>query len=53
MTQYEDENIFAMATDSDESHLIAGDTIGVISVFCLQYYCNSAEVDIQCELYPV
>ena len=44
MTEYEDENVLAMTTDLEESHLITGDTAGIISVFHIQHYCNPMAV---------
>lgn len=46
MTEYEDENVFAMVTDLEESHLFAGDTLGIISVFSIQDYCSTEEVGV-------
>ncbi len=44
MTDNESENVLAMATDTSEHHLLAGDTIGYISIFFIQDYCSSREV---------
>ena len=44
LTENESENVLAMATDTTEKHLLAGDTQGFVSVFFIQDYCNSDQV---------
>ena len=42
MTELEDECVFALKTDDEEQHLLAGDTAGFVAVFDIKTYCTSA-----------
>lgn len=44
MTELEEECVLAMKVDSEEQHLVAGDSAGFIAVFDIKTYCTSAEV---------
>lgn len=44
MTELEGECVLAMKVDSEERHLVAGDSAGFIAVFNIRTYCTTAEV---------
>ena len=39
LTISDDELVLALATDPNDNYLLAGDTMGVISVFDISHYC--------------
>ena len=44
MSQFNNENVLALKTDTTDSRLLAGDTQGFISVFDIKNYCTSSQV---------
>lgn len=49
MTQFDEENVWALATDHANNLLIAGDTAGFVSVFDItSWCCNNSTVSALC-----
>ena len=46
LTELDEECVLAMKVDSEEKHLVAGDSAGYIAVFDIGTYCTTAEVGV-------